>query len=68
MDRKTYDKAAAMHDLKIDQLRDAWLRGFSFEQRVRLNLQSHLQVVNITQESEYEIPSDNRSRTAQYSR
>lgn len=40
MDRKTYDRAVAHHELKIDELRYASLKGFSLEQRIRLNLQA----------------------------
>jgi hypothetical protein len=39
MDATEYAKAAAHHDLEIDLLRDIWLRGFTLEQRIRLNLQ-----------------------------
>ena len=39
MTPKEYAQAAAHHDLEIDLLRDAWLRGFTLEQRIRLGLQ-----------------------------
>ena len=39
MTPKEYARAAAHHVLKIDLLRDAWLRGFTLEQRIRLGLQ-----------------------------
>jgi hypothetical protein len=35
MTPKEYAQAAAHHDLKIDLLRDAWLRSFTLEQRIR---------------------------------
>jgi hypothetical protein len=39
MTPKEYAQAAAHHDLEIDLLRDAWLRSFTLEQRIRLGLQ-----------------------------
>jgi len=39
MSPKEYALAAAHHDLEIDLQRDAWLRSFTLEQRVRLGLQ-----------------------------
>jgi hypothetical protein len=42
MTPKEYAQAAAHHDLKIDLLRDAWLRSFTLEQRIRLGLQEEL--------------------------
>jgi hypothetical protein len=39
MTPKEYARAAAHHDLEIDLQRDAWLQGFTLEQRVRLGLQ-----------------------------
>jgi len=39
MTPKEYVQAAAHHDLGIDFRRDAWLRSFTLEQRIRLGLQ-----------------------------
>jgi len=39
MTPKEYAKAKAHHDLEIDLQRDAWLRSFTLEQRIRLGLQ-----------------------------
>jgi hypothetical protein len=39
MTTKEYEKAKGHRDNKIDMVRDAWLRGFTLDQRVRLGLQ-----------------------------
>jgi hypothetical protein len=37
--KECFKRAEAHHELKIDVLRYAWLRGFTLEQRIRLGLQ-----------------------------
>jgi len=39
MTPEEYAKARDHHDNKIDMVRDAWLRGFTLDQRVQLGLQ-----------------------------
>ena len=38
--KKAHHRALAHHDLGIDLARDAWRKGFTLEQRVRLDLQA----------------------------
>jgi hypothetical protein len=39
MTPEEYAKARDHHDYKIDMIRDAWLRSFTLDQRIRLGLQ-----------------------------